>query len=78
MIYKIDKIPKFLEQTRQRLVSKKRFYSVCLFDECKQNNSNTSLVFEDFSATYIIDGFVLSKNEDELLATIGSAEKGIC
>ena len=41
-----------------------------MFEEWKQNNSNTSIVIEDFIATEVVDGFVLLKNEDERLANL--------
>jgi len=53
-----------------------KFYSVSVFEEWKKNNGDTSLVFDDFSATEVVEGFVLSKNEDEQLATLVSEKTG--
>ena len=47
----------------------KKFYSEKLFEEWKENNSNTSLVFEDFNMTEVVDGFVFSKRKADQLAT---------
>ena len=40
-----------------------KFYTEKLFEDWKESNSNTSLVFEELSTTEVVDGFVLSKNE---------------
>ena len=76
LIYSVDAIPPFYNANKASTDFQKKFYSVSVFDEWKQDNSNTSLVFEDFSATEVVDGFVLSKNEDEQLATLASEKKG--
>ena len=49
---------------------KEKFYSKKIFENWKERNSNTSLTFEDFSETRVIDGFVLLRSEDEQLVTI--------
>ena len=46
-----------------------KFYAEKLFEDWKESNSNTLLVFEEFSTTEGVDGFVLSKNEGEQLVT---------
>ena len=75
MFYSVDTKPPFIPQVRYQLISKK-FYSVNVFEEWKQNNSSTSLVFEDFSMTKVVDGFVLSQDQDKQLAKLTSAKKG--
>lgn len=75
VIYTVDAIPPFYDAYKASTDFQKKFYSVSVFEEWKQNNSNTSLVFEDFSATEVVDGFILSKNEDEQLATLASKKK---
>ena len=42
----------------------------------EKNSGDTPLVFDDVSATEVVEGFVLSKNEDEQLATLASEKKG--
>ena len=74
--YSVDTIPPFYKADKASTDFQNKFYSVRVFEEWKKNNSDTSLVFEDFSATEEVDGFVLSKNEDELLATLTSEKKG--
>ena len=70
LIYSIDALPPFYEANKASTDFQNKFYSVSVFDEWKQKNTNTSLVFEDFSATQVVDGFVLSKNEGKQLATL--------
>ena len=76
LIYSVDTIPPFYEVNKVSTDFQNKFYSVSVFEEWKKNNGDTSLVFDDFSATEVIDGFVLSKNEDEQLATLASEKKG--
>ena len=76
LIYSVDTIPPFYEADKASTDFQNKFYSVTVFEEWKKNNSDTSLVFEDFSATEVVDGFVLSKNEDEQLAILASEKKG--
>lgn len=76
LIYSEDTLPPFYEANKASTDFQKKFYSVNVFDEWKQKNTNTTLVFEDFSATEVVDGFVLSKSEDEQLATLASEKKG--
>ena len=77
VIYSVDTLPPFYEANKASIDFQNKFYSVSVFDEWKQKNTNTTLVFEDFSATEVVDGFVLSKNEDEQLATLASEKKGV-
>ena len=76
LIYSVDTLPPFYGADKASTDFQNKFYSVSVFDEWKQNNTNTTLVFEDFSATEVVEGFVLSKNEDEQLATLVSEKKG--
>ena len=76
LIYSVDTIPPFYEADKASTDFQNKFYSVGVFEEWKKNNSDISLVFEDFSATEVVDGFILSKNEDEQLATLASEKKG--
>jgi len=76
LIYSVDTLPPFYGADKASTDFQNKFYSVSVFDEWKQKNTNTTLVFEDFSATEVVDGFVLSKNEDEQLATLASEKKG--
>ena len=48
VIYSVDTIPHFYDANKASTDFQKKFYSVSVFNEWKQNNSNTSIVFEDF------------------------------
>ena len=84
LTYSFDTIPPFYEADERSNSGavqastdfRNKFYSVSVFEEWKQNNSDTSLVFGDFSATEVVDGFVLSKDKVEQLATLASEKKG--
>jgi len=75
LIYSVDTLPPFYGANKASTDFQNKFYSVSVFNEWKQNNTNTTLVFEDFSATEVVEGFVLSKNEDKQLATLASEKK---
>ena len=76
LIYSVDTIPPFYKENKVSTDFQKKFYSVSVFEEWKKNNGDTSLVFDDFSETEVVDGFVLSKDEGAQLATIASEKKG--
>lgn len=76
LIYSVDSIPPFYGANKASTDFQNKFYSLTVFEEWKKNNNDISLMFEDFSATEVIDGFVLSKNEDEQLAILTSEKKG--
>ena len=75
LIYSVDTLPPFYDENKASVDFQNKFYSVNVFEEWKQNNSDTSLVFEDFSSTEVVDGFILTKDEDKQLATIASKKK---
>ena len=70
VVYSIDTIPPFYSGNKASTDFQKKFYSIDVFKEWKKNKDNISLVFEDFSKTEVIDGFVLSKDEGATLAVI--------
>ena len=70
LVYSIDTIPPFYDGDKASSDFQKKFYSIDVFKEWKKNKDNTSLLFEDFSKTDVIDGFVLTKDEGEQLAVI--------
>ena len=75
LIYSFDTIPPFYKADKVSTDFQKKFYSVRVFEEWKQNNSNISIVFEDFSATQVVDGFLVSKYESKQLATLRYEKK---
>ena len=72
LMYYTDTIPPFYDENKVLKDFRKNFYSVRIFENWKKTNKNTSLVFADFSTTEIVDGFVVSKNEDLQLAKLDS------
>ena len=76
LIYSLDTIPPFYKANKALTDFRNKFYSVSVFEEWNQNNSNASLVFDDFSTTEVLDGFVVTKNENKQLATLASEKKG--
>lgn len=70
VVYSIDTIPPFYGGGKASSDFQKKFYLIDVFKEWKKNNDNTSLVFDDFSKTEVIDGFVLSKDEGDTLAVL--------
>ena len=70
LFYSIDTIPPFYQKEKVSIDFKKKFYSKSTFKGWRKSNYNTSLVFEDFSATEVINGFVLSKSVAGPLATL--------
>ncbi|MGB1870426.1 MAG: Wzz/FepE/Etk N-terminal domain-containing protein, partial [Candidatus Puniceispirillaceae bacterium] len=48
--YSVYEIPPFYDADKASTDFQSKFYSVSIFEEWRQNNSNTSVVFEDFSA----------------------------
>lgn len=74
--YSIDTVPPFYGEEKVSRDFQKMFYSINIFEEWKETNSNTSVVFENFSATEVVDGFVVSKAENARLAILSSKKVG--
>lgn len=70
LIYTIDTISTFYDGKKVSTDFQQKFYSNSVFEDWKESNGNVSLVFEEFSDNEAVDGFVLSKGEDEQLATL--------
>ena len=70
LVYSVDTIPPFYGGAKALSDFHKKFYSIDVFKQWKETKDNTSLVFDDFSKTEVIDGFVLTKGEDKPLAVI--------
>lgn len=69
IIYSFDTLPPLFEESKVLADFQKKFYSASVFEDWKKNRLNTSIVYEDFSATKVVDGFLLAKEENERLAT---------
>jgi capsular polysaccharide biosynthesis protein len=70
LIYSFATIPEFYNQDKVLTDFQNKFYSDSVFEEWKKNNGNTSIVFDDFSLTKLVDGVQFSKDEGEMLATL--------
>lgn len=70
--YSIDNLPPFYNSSKVLADFRKQFYSKNTFDNWKKNIGKTSLVFEDFSNTKDVNGFVMAKPHNQQLATIKS------
>jgi len=74
--YSINTPPPFYEETKALSDFKTKFYSKRVFEDWKKSNVDISLTYEDFSNTELVDGFVLSKENDDLLATLATENRG--
>jgi hypothetical protein len=72
LTYSTNNTPPFYESDKVSSDFKRKFFSKSVFKDWKNNNGKTSLEYEDFSNTQIIDGFTLSKDENNLLAKVTS------
>ena len=70
MTYSENIVPAFYDQGKVSADFKKMFFSETLFEEWKKNSNSSTLVFQDFSNSKIVDGFILKKNETEQLAKL--------
>ena len=78
LIYQVDTMPPFYDVADQRIAMRdfrKFFYSKNFFDEWKENNKNSELTYDDFSESQNIDGFMLSKHEDNRTAILDKDDK---
>jgi hypothetical protein len=70
LVYSVNMVPPFYEKNIALTDFHKKFHSINVFENWKKRDGNVSITFEDFSATEVIDGFVLSKDESQRLATL--------
>lgn len=78
----IDNLPPYNKDlgqvtTKQNLIDNfaSKFYSKKVFQEWKKSFPKNSLIFDDFSKTQIVDGFIMSKEKDDQLATFELEKK---
>lgn len=70
LVLYLDTVPPFISEDRVFIDFRKKFYQKNTFDEWKKNNGDNSLEFEDFSATVVVDGVVMSKIGGKQLAVL--------
>ena len=73
--YSINTLPPFYNKEKALGDFKKKFYSKSVFEDWKKSKGDISLTYEDFTDTEIIDGFLLTKESDEQLATLVTGKK---
>jgi capsular polysaccharide biosynthesis protein len=67
--------PPFIDNNKVFADFEKNFYLKRNFVDWKKNVGKSSLVFEDFSNTKVVNGFNIKKSELEQLATINTLKK---
>ena len=75
LAYSSNTLPPFYENDKALSECKKKFYDKATFDLWSRNNSESIIRYEEFSDTEIVEGFVLSKDEDDRLALLSSDKK---
>tara|TARA_B110000008_G_scaffold277037_1_gene317518 strand:- start:828 stop:1604 length:777 start_codon:yes stop_codon:yes gene_type:complete len=73
LTYVVDNVPPFYRASTVFFDFKNNFYSKRNFENWKKTYGKTSFVYEDFSITEVINGFVFTKPEGQQLATISSS-----
>ncbi len=68
--FKIDTIPPFYTADKTLIDFEKLFYERKFFDDWKQNHSDASIEFDQFSAEQIVDGVTVAKKVANRLAAL--------
>ena len=74
--YSVDTHPPFYSKEKVLVDFKNKFYSKSVFEDWKKSNVDISLTYEDFSKNELVDGFLLAKENDDLLATLATENRG--
>lgn len=74
--YAVDSHPPFYSEKKVSSDFKKMFYSKEIFEEWQNSNGKTQIVFDDFSKSKVIDGFVFAKDQSEQLAEFSVSDQG--
>ena len=77
LIYSIDNLPPFYNQEKVSADFQKKFYLKSIFESWKKNYSDTSLLFEDFNAEQVVQGFIFSRSDNKKLATMREEKMGV-
>ena len=75
LIYSTDTLPPFYGEGKALSDFRERFYDKETFEGWLSDNPNTSVRYEEFSGTEIVEGFVLARDEDDQLALFDSEKK---
>ena len=77
LIFSIDTFPPFYSQKKASIDFTKKFYSIRVFENWKENYGKPKLRFENFSITEQVNGFVLSKETMSLANLMSDKKKGL-
>jgi LPS O-antigen subunit length determinant protein (WzzB/FepE family) len=72
----VDTTPPFYNDNKVLSDFKKKFFSVSVFKDWEKSKNNTLLKFEEFSSSEVVNGILLTKFEDDQLATIEQYGEG--
>ena len=72
LVYDVDTVPPFYNNAKAFSDFRKMFYDQSVFENWKGDHRGSDLVFDDFSNTEVFEGFVISRDEDDLLAELTS------
>ena len=75
LVYNIDLKPPFYSNKKVANDFHKKFYSMSIFAAWKKSNRNTPLLFEDFSMTSNLNGFILTKNVNDQMVSLEEEKK---
>ncbi|MDA9648947.1 Wzz/FepE/Etk N-terminal domain-containing protein [Alphaproteobacteria bacterium] len=76
LFYKGGEIPPFYNFTKVSNDFHKKFYSEKVFNDWKKGNSKISLRYDDFNSIDMVNGYMLTKNENKQLATFEKTKHG--
>ena len=76
LFFSVDTLPPFYTNDNALTDFHKKFHSINVFENWKKRGGNISITFEDFITTKVVDGFVLSRDKSQRLATLVLTERG--
>lgn len=75
--YSVDMLPPYYEEKKAVSDFRKAFYSQNNFDSWKKDTLNSVLIFDDFNNVELVDGFIMSKDEDDQLLYLKSDKDNV-
>ena len=75
IIYNVDSLPPFYEGKKASADFQRMFFSKKVFETWKKKNDNLSIIYTDLARTELVDGFIISKDDDSRLAMLISEKK---
>ena len=77
LICSAEKLPYFLKSDEAYADFKQMIFSESVFNEWEKTSPKTIIPFEYISATEMMDGFMISKDEHKQSVTLGSDKDGL-